>query len=183
MIKDVLVSQNRWLLMNLDKLEGTIAQATLPPELMPYHTSILAKCRSLRAVLLQNVSDLHLLVTTLNEEILSNTQAATRYMHLLSSRLAYPILRASEADRLSLRVIGWMHQQHPETEQVPPAFCDGLTAVWPFDPPIYFLPCLDRQPLHFGTIFMPLSRASSVRPLWMYGIPGCRNYSVMRLDS
>ena len=37
MIKDVLTAQNRWLLVNLDKLEGAIAQAAIPPELTPYH--------------------------------------------------------------------------------------------------------------------------------------------------
>jgi len=152
MIKDVLTAQNRWLLMNLDKLEGAIVQAIIPPELMPYHSSILAKCQSLRSNIMQNLRDLQLAVATIAEEILSNTQAATRTMNLMSTRLAYPILRASEADRLSLRVIGWMHRQHPETQQLPPAFCDGVTAVWPVDLPIYFLPCLDRQSL----LFQPL---------------------------
>lgn len=152
MIKDVLTAQNRWLLVNLDKLEGAIVQATIPPELMPYHASILAKCQSLRSNIMQNLRDLQLGVATIAEEILSNTQAATRAMNLMNARLAYPILRASEADRLSLRVIGWMHRQHPETQQLPPAFCDGVTAVWPVDPPIYFLPCLNRQSL----LFQPL---------------------------
>ncbi len=152
MIKDVLTAQNRWLLVNLDKLEGAIAQAAIPPELTPYHASILATCQLLRGNIMQNLRDLQLAVAAIAEEILSNTQAATRAMNLMSTRLAYPILRASEADRLSLRVIGWMHRQHPETQQLPPAFCDGVTAVWPVDLPIYFLPCLDRQSL----LFQPL---------------------------
>ncbi len=152
MIKDVLAAQNRWLLVNLDKLEGAIAQTTIPPELTPYLASILATCQHLRGNIMQNLRDLQLAVAAIAEEILSNTQAATRAMNLMSTRLAYPILRASEADRLSLRVIGWMHRQHLETQQLPPAFCDGITAVWPVDPPIYFLPCLDRQSL----LFQPL---------------------------
>lgn len=152
MIKNVLAAQNNWLLANLDILESAIAQAAITPELAPYHASILATCQRLRGSIIQNLRDLQLAVAAIAEEVLSNTQAATRAMNLLSSRLAYPILRASEADRLSLRVIGWMHRQHPETQQLPPAFCDGVTAVWPVDPPIYFLPCIDRQSL----LFQPL---------------------------
>ncbi len=154
MIKDVLAAQNRWLLVNLDKLEGAIAQATIPPELTPYHASILATCQHLRGNIMQNLRDLQLAVAAIAEEILSNTQAATRAMNLMSTRLAYPILRASDADRLSLRVIGWMHRQHPETQQLPPAFCDGATSVWPLDLPIYFLPCLDRQSLLFQPLLL-----------------------------
>src|SRR5260370_7772546 len=152
MIEDVLTSQNRWLLVNLDKLEGAIAQATIPPELIPYHAGILAACQHLRGISLRNMHALQLAEASILEEILSNTQTATRTMNLMSTRLAYPILRASDTDRLSLRVIGWMHRQHPETQQLPPAFCDGATSVWPFDLPIYFLPCLDRQSL----LFQPL---------------------------
>ncbi len=152
MIENVLTSQNRWLLVNLDKLEGAITQATIPPELTPYHAGILAACQHLRSNIMQNMRDLQLEEAAIAEEILSNTQAATRTMNLMSARLAYPILRASDADRLSLRVIWWMHRQHPETQQLPPAFCDGATAVWPFELPIYFLPCLDRQSL----LFQPL---------------------------
>jgi len=152
MIESVLTSQNRWLLVNLDKLEGAIAQATIPPELIPYHAGVLAACQHLRDNIMQNIRDLQLEEATIVEEILSNTQAVTRTMNLMSTRLVYPILRASDADRLSLRVIWWMHRQHPETQQLPPAFCDGATSVWPFELPIYFLPCLDRQSL----LFQPL---------------------------
>lgn len=152
MIENVLTSQNRWLLVNLDKLEGAIAQATIPPELIPYHAGVLAACQHLRDTIMQNMRDLQLEEATIVEEILSNTQAVTRTMNLMSTRLVYPILRASDADRLSLRVIWWMHRQHPETQQLPPAFCDGATSVWPFELPIYFLPCLDRQSL----LFQPL---------------------------
>lgn len=152
MIETVLTAKNQWLLMNLDKLEGAIAQATIPIELLPYQTSMLRVCQQLRSVILQNLGDLQVAQAVLAEEVLSNTQAATRTLNLVSSRLAYPILRASEADRLSLRVIGWIHRQHPETQHLPPAFCDGATAVWPFDLPVYFLPCLDRQSL----LFQPL---------------------------
>src|SRR5258708_128959 len=96
--------------------------------------------------------ELQLEEAAIAEEILSNTQTATRTMNLMSTRFAYPILRASDADRLSLRIIGWIHRQHPETQQLPPAFCDGATSVWPFDLPIYFLPCLHRQSLLFQSL-------------------------------
>lgn len=152
MIETVLTAKNHWLLANLDKLEGAITQASIPAELLPYQVSMQQVCQQLRSVILQNLRDLQVGQIALAEEILSNTQAATRTLNIMSSRLAYPILRASEADRLSLRVIGWMHRQHPETQHLPPAFCDGALAVWTFDLPIYFLPCLDRQSL----LFQPL---------------------------
>lgn len=153
MIEEVLAAQNRWLLANLDKLEEALNQAVIPPELVPYHASILRACQELRSDILQNLRDLQVGQASIAQEILSNTQTTTRTMNLISTRLAYPILRASDADRLALRVIGWVHRQHPETRQVPPAFCDGTPAVWPTRQlPIYLLPCLDRQSL----LFQPL---------------------------
>ncbi len=152
MIDQILSDQNRWSLVKLDALEAAIAQAAIPPELRSYHATILQACQDLRGDIAQNLHDLQLGQAVIVQEILSNTQATTRMLDLISTRLAYPILRASDADRLSLRVIGWVHQEHPETQQVPPAFFDGATAVWPTKLPIYRLPCLDRQSL----LFQPL---------------------------
>lgn len=152
MIEDVLTAQNRWLLANLDKLEAAIIQARIPVELVPYRTCIHQVCQQLRGDILQNLSDVQIGLGTLTADILSNTQAATRSLNLMNDRFAYPILRATDTDRLSLQVIGWMHQQHPETKQLPPAFYDGATGVWTFDLPLYVLPCLDRQSLLFQSL-------------------------------
>jgi len=65
MIKDVLTAQNRWLLVNLDKLEGAIAQAAIPLELTPYHASILATCQHLRGNIMQNLRDLQVAVVAI----------------------------------------------------------------------------------------------------------------------
>lgn len=152
MIQPILVAHNQRLLSSLQTLVEAITRAAIPPELEPYRSRIREVCSYWQRCIEGNLNALQLRQTAIFEEILSNTQVVTREVSLLSDRLVIPILRATEADRLSLHIIGWMHQGHPDTKGFAPAFADGSTAIWPTKLPIYFLPCIDRQSL----LFQPL---------------------------
>ncbi len=147
-----LTAQNWRLLHGLRNLANMIGQASIPVELEPYRSLIQQSCQEYCNIVEQNLRDLQLEQDTILEDVLSSTQAAKRMVMLFSTRLAVPILRASDADRLSLRIIGWMHQEHPATVVLPPAFADGATAVWPTSIPIYFLPCMEQHSL----LYQPL---------------------------
>jgi len=73
---------------------------------------------------------------------------------MLSARIAIPILRSAESDRLCLRVIGWLHSTHQETAHFPPAVADGFCAIWPYRviSPVYFFPSLEQR----GLLYQPL---------------------------
>jgi hypothetical protein len=151
-VRDVLNTQNQRLLRGLQGLSAMIDQATIPTELEPYRVLIQDFCQQYVRRTEQNLYDLQLGQDMILEDILSNTQGANRIATLLSTRWAIPILRASDTDRLSLRIIGWMHQAHPLTATLPPAFTDGATSVWTAPVPIYFLPCIER----LGFLYQPL---------------------------
>jgi hypothetical protein len=102
----------------------------------------------------RNLKDLELGQDSIVEDVLSNTQQVTQHVRLLSSRLATPILRSSPSDRLCLRVIAWLHTEHPRTAKYPAAFTDGDCAIWPFLDinPIYFFPASEQR----GILYLPL---------------------------
>ncbi len=87
-------------------------------------------------------------------DVLSETQVLRRLVRLLSTLLATPVLRASESDRLCLRVIGWLHSEHADTTRYAPVFTDGAPAIRPFTDlaPIYYFPCVEQR----GLLYQPL---------------------------
>src|SRR6266852_683013 len=86
---------------------------TVPSELEAYRTLIVGACMDLRRQAEQHLSDLAGGEDEILEDILSATQYLTQMCNLVSVRFALPVLRASESDRLALRIIGWMHEAHP----------------------------------------------------------------------
>jgi hypothetical protein len=153
-MRDVLLEHNRRLRLSLDELVDQLRTAQVPSELEAYRTLIVGACTDLRRQAEQHLSDLVGGADEILEDILSATQQLTQICNLVSVRFALPIVRASESDRLALRIIGWMHEAHPQTQGLPPAFADGPTAVYPNlgQIPIYMLPCMDRR----GLLYLPL---------------------------
>jgi hypothetical protein len=86
--------------------------------------------------------------------VLSNTQNVTRWLHLFNQKLASAVLRARPSDRLSLKLLQWLHSAHPQTRELPAGISDGEFGIWPAPPlpTIYFMPC--SAPL--GLLYLPL---------------------------
>ena len=153
-IRNTLEVQNNHLLRDVGRVIEELALADVPEELRPYVTRISSVCAGLRSYITQNLTDLALGEAAIEEDILSNTQQATQYLRLVSSRMLNPILRSSPSDRLSLRFIGWLHAAHPKTATYPPAVADGGCSIWPFTElcPIYFFPAAEQRVI----LYLPL---------------------------
>src|SRR5205807_2168614 len=136
-------------------MRGALLAARVPALLIPYRDRLLRLCDERANLLTENQRYLSSPQDDILEEVLSNTKQAALLLRLLSERLAPPVLRACENDRLCLSVISWMHDVHPRTASIPAAHGDGSIGVWPLVTivPIYFFPCLEQR----GLLYLPLN--------------------------
>ncbi len=153
-MRTTLVGRNEALRRDMRWLFYAVSEHAVPRELEAYRARVSKLCEDVRAEAEQNLRDLAFETDDLLEDVLSNTHRLSWQAQLLSAELASPILRASSADRLSLRTIEWLHAEHAATAGIPAAFTDGHTAVLPLlnTVPIYSLPCVEQQSL----LFQPL---------------------------
>lgn len=151
---DTLHESNLDLLSEIDKLIIVLNQVTDVPELAAYQDYILTTCTQLRQEVQENLQDLALRDEDLYPDILSRTQYLTRDLHLYNDRLAAPILRFRDSDKLSLRVIAWLHNVHPQTRGIPAAISTQEFAIWPTKryPTIYFVPASAQ----YGLLYLSL---------------------------
>lgn len=153
MMQEFLARRNQELLHNIQVLIEAIEQAQVPAELEPYKKHVWNICNMLGEPINLNLSYLQLNQDEILEDVLSNTKQITELVYLISSRLVIPILRTSSTDRLSLYIIGWLHNEHSQTINYPPAFADGFYSVFPFQlAPIYFVPVVEQK----GLLYQPL---------------------------
>ncbi len=150
---ELLRRRNVEMLRRLERLRSAISTCSIS-ELEPYRKRLCDFCDYIANHVLQNIADLDSGGQLLVEDVLSNTLSAARFTRLLSARLTAPILRARPTDRLTLRILGWLHRQHPKTVMFPAAFTSGETGVLPMTSimPIYSLPAFEQETL----LFQPL---------------------------
>lgn len=150
----ILHESNLDLLSEIDKLIVALNQATNAPELEAYREFIFTACAQLQHEVQENLQDLSLQDEDLYPDILSRTQYLTRDLHLYNDRLADPILRFRDSDKLSLRIITWLHNTHPQTKDIPAAINTQNFAIWPTKryPTIYFVPASAQ----YGLLYLPL---------------------------
>ena len=148
--------RNEHVLRDLASLQRSVVAAKIPSELEPYVEQYLRRCEQLRAQIGRNLHDLSLKQPSILEDVRSGTEQVVKYFDLLSAVLAIPILRASESDRLALKVVTWLHQSHPRTRRYPAAIASGGCAMRPLVQfcPVYFFPTAEQtgllyQPLYF----------------------------------
>ena len=152
----ILRVRNEHILRELNGLQRDVAAAGIPEELTPYARQLSALCSRLRMQIERNLQDLTLGQRAILEDVRSNTEQVVGYFDLLSGLLATPILRSSSSDRLSLKVVTWLHQAHSTTKRYPAAIASGDCAIQPLVEfcPIYFFPAAEQagllyQPLYF----------------------------------
>ena len=102
--------------------------------------------------MLKNLKYLESGQQNLLEDILSETQKVSRNFYVFNESYASPILRARESDRLSLKLLLWLHATHPKTKKIPVAVCDGEFSTWLIGASIYFTPCTAQH----GLLYLPL---------------------------
>lgn len=150
----ILKQQNQHLLRDVTLLIQNINQAKIISELIPYVSQVISVCEETKNTIDNNLSDLELNTDSILDDILSNTQQVTQIVRLLSARMTTPILRCSERDKLGIKVINWLHNQHRTTSGFPAVFADGDCAIWPFIGicPMYFFPVIEQRVL----LYLPL---------------------------
>lgn len=152
----IIERRNDDLLRDLDQLEGLLANAEIPPELIAFRSKLIARCEELHQLVALNIRYLSVGQANILKDVLSTTQQVTWELHLISSRLATPVLRANRSDRLCLITIGWLHQSHHETSPYPAALINGSPATWPFHEispaPLYFFPNLEQRGLLYQSL-------------------------------
>jgi hypothetical protein len=152
--RELLVQRVQDLSRELEALCGALQVAVVPLELEPYRTRLLRYAKESERWLAGINRDLTGDVDEILEDLRSSTAQATEIVCLLSRVLAAPVLAASVADRLWLRLIQWMHASAHQTVAFPAACCDGDPQVWPFllFAPLYSFPNLVRR----GVLYMPV---------------------------
>jgi hypothetical protein len=153
-MRGILTQSNLDLLREIARLESALSSVSVLPELSAYHERISKVCEALRKQGHQNLRDLNLDRDEILPDILSETQKLANLFRLYNEHFASPILRSLPSDRLCLRVITWLHGNHPETQNVPVALSDGGFSIWPEPqlPIVYFMPP-SRQ---HGLLYLPL---------------------------
>lgn len=138
----------------VDQLENVLrgGEDELPPELRPYYVAVLGLQAELRQQVTQNLEYLDGGPDAILPDLLSSTQATTRGFALHNHMFVRPVLRAKPSDRLCLKMLGWLHSAHPQTQDIPVALSDEEVSVIPLDPAIYFMPCSVQH----GLLYLPL---------------------------
>jgi hypothetical protein len=151
--------RNQTLCYELEAVEAALNAASVPLLLEPFRERLRELIAECRGTVEQNLSDLSLDLAVFDEEVvaslLSSTKEAVQQTQLLSRQLTAPILRAKLEDALCLKIIAWIHANHPDVAHFPAAFREGDPAVYPLTDqvPVYFFPCLDSR----GLLMQPLS--------------------------
>ena len=151
-MQELLKQNNVALLHEIEKLQRSLIQVinNVPEELEGYTQWVTKACENLKKDVEQNLIYLQAGQSDLLNDILSETQKVSRYFYVFNERFTSPILRARESDRLSLKLLLWLHATHPKTINIPVAVCDGEFSIWliePNIPNIYFTPCAAQQGL------------------------------------
>jgi hypothetical protein len=153
-VRTILREANLDLLGEIERLLAALVSITVVPELAAYRDQVARACVDLQGQIHRNLRDLELGRDDILPGILSETQRLAFGLQLYNQRLAGPALRGLESDRLSLRVIGWLHATHKETSQVPAAVSTEEFGIWPKPPHpvVYFMP----PSAQYGLLYQPL---------------------------
>jgi len=153
-MRTILRESNLDLLNEVERLISALTATPVMPELAAYHKHIVRACTEIGEQIRRNLRDLELGRDDVLPDILSDTQRLAHDLRLYNRRLASPVLRGLESDRLSLRVIGWLHAAHKKTAEIPAAISTEEFSIWPAPPypVVYFLPASTQQ----GLLYQPL---------------------------
>ena len=155
-MRAVLIETNRDLLHQAAILLKLIEQAKVPARLIPFVERVKEICTGVMDRAARSLKDLEYDVPSIIDDVADTTRGAVGFFELVAERLAPPIIRARDSDKVVLELLHWMHQQHPQTKNLSFAFDDGKFAVYPTTnfPPVYRLPvsaqyCLLYLPLFY----------------------------------
>ncbi|MCI0420302.1 MAG: hypothetical protein L0312_13940 [Acidobacteria bacterium] len=141
--------QNEDLLREIEGIAQSVGAALIPPELEPYRKWLQDSASDLRGQVERNLLNLARPQVDILTEVLDQTSVVIRGVYVLNDRYLGPLLRARDGDRLSLRLLDWMHKAHSRTAGLPVALADGSFGSWPVEswPTVYLVPPGGQQRL------------------------------------
>lgn len=148
-------ARNLFMKRELDSLERALGEADVTPFLRPFARRLGVLCRNQQQSIQSTLRDLESGDDSILQDLLSDTCNISRVVRLLAQQMAAPVLRSSPDDEAALRVISWMHGQHPRTCHIAAACAVGDVRVWPITAfaPVYFFPALEGRGLLYLTLF------------------------------
>ena len=113
-MQDLLKQNNIALRYEIEKLQRSLKeeQAKIPVELKSYAAWVINECANFHRDVLDNIQLLESKQENLLKDILSKTQSIANAFSFLNQHQASPILRARNSDRLSLKLLLWLHGTH-----------------------------------------------------------------------
>jgi hypothetical protein len=146
--------QNEDILREIEGITQSIGAALIPVELEAYRKWLQSWTADLRSQVERNLVNLARPLVDIRTEVLDQTSLVIRDVFILNDRYLGPLLRSKRTDRLSLRLLVWMHKEHPLTSNLPVALTDGSFGSLPDEawPTIYLVPPGGQQRL----LYLPL---------------------------
>jgi len=155
MMKNILQQSNLDLLRAIEISEQLLNENDVFPEAESYKAWLVNAFSSIKTQIEQNSNWLQLNFTSIFPEILNRTQEQSRTYKFIISKYMPSIYRLRKEDHLCLKVLHWLHNQHPQSEEKPFAISDGGFAIYPLTqyPIIYFLPISSQHSLLYLPLF------------------------------
>lgn len=155
-MRKILIDNNRELKTEIETLRVRIQSKTVPSDIAPYKVWLL---RCLEQY--QNKVEKIFVLLSLEEEsifpeITSMTQELTWSLRTVTSRFVPPLLRNDSSNDFCIKLISWLHRQHPKAKDAIFAISDGNFAILPTleYPIIYYLPTSSLESIkHMPLIF------------------------------
>lgn len=152
-----LLEQNNYDLINeIEKIEFSLRkkELDLPSELKDFYSWSLSVCVSLKKQVNENLADISKNQENILTDVLSHTKVVAWSLRTLNQLFLNPILRISVSDRLCLKLLYWLHKEHPKTAGHFFVMTDGAFASLPYPPrpTVYFVPPSAQERL----LYLPL---------------------------
>lgn len=149
-----LIETNQDLRQQLRGLRGSLSGTDVAPLMEMFVQDVVEICNKLEVEVERQLKDLEYGLEDTFPDILAATQLALQWFDLINTRLASPITRYNNEDRLALSVLHGLHESHEVTRSKSFAISDGGFAVYPTPelPVVYLLPISRRTTL----LYLPL---------------------------
>lgn len=138
-------------------------------ELTPLKEWLLAFLKEMEEETHQNLYHIELNLPETFPQIFKRLQGITRNLRYCDGHLVPSICRYKKSDNVSLKVLGWLHNQHPDLVGKPFGISDNSFSIVPSEniPTIYYLPSSSQHIL----LHLPLFFHEMGHDFYMYHRP------------
>ncbi|MFT3703011.1 MAG: hypothetical protein QM802_11610 [Agriterribacter sp.] len=155
-MRRVLELNNHDVLREIKCIRESLSKASYATELQGYFEWVLSFLNEKEKAIKDNLYYLSLNVDPILSEVLERSQSVTLNIRVLSAKYISPLSRYSKSDNLSVMLLKWLHDQHPQSKGIPFAVSDGNFSIYPSTqiPVLYYLPSSSqRSILHLPLFF------------------------------